>query len=184
MAEHKTITLAEHEVSVGTGLVSAKPILIEPMQQGPAVNLVDDFHGWLLDQASALRERRHFSLDWDNLAEELEAMAATDRRELLRRLTTLFEHLLKLAYQPDELPRRGNGWRRTVVNSRIEIERLLNQSPGLKGQMEEFALDAYAGGRRKAGTAMGFRREQWETILPDISPWSIDKALEADFFPA
>jgi hypothetical protein len=149
---------------------------------GPRVKIDDDFHGWLLDQASALRGRRYFSLDWDNLAEELEAMAAMDRRELLRRLTTLYEHLLKLAYQPDELPRRGNGWRRTVVNSRIEIERLLDQSPGLKGQMQEFALDAYAGGRRKAGAAMGLQRHQWEAIFPDVSPWSIDQALEANFF--
>jgi hypothetical protein len=150
----------------------------------PTIKINDDFHGWLLDQASALRERRYFSLDWDSLAEELEAMAATERREVLRRLTTLFEHLLKLAYQPDELSRRGNGWRRTVVNSRIEIERLLNQSPGLKGQIEDFALDAYAGARRKAGTAIGLRRDQWEVLLPDVNPWSIDQALEPDFFPA
>jgi hypothetical protein len=150
----------------------------------PRVKLDDDFHGWLLDQASALRERRYFSLDWDNLAEELEAMAATDRRELLRRLTTLFEHLLKLAYQPQELERRGNGWRRTIVRSRIEIERLLNLSPGLKGQMRTFALDGYAGACQAAGTAMGLRRAQWEAIFPATSPWSIDQVLEADFFPA
>jgi len=111
-------------------------------------------------------------------------MAATDRRELLRRLTTLFEHLLKLAYQPDELPQRGNGWRGTVVRSRIEVERLLNQSPGLKGQIDEYAVDAYLGGRRAAGATMGFRRNQWETILPEVSPWSIERALEAEFFPS
>jgi Domain of unknown function DUF29 len=106
-------------------------------------------------------------------------MAATDRRELQRRLTTLFEHLLRLAYQPNELPRRGNGWRRTVVNSRIEIERLLGQSPGLKGRLDEFAVDAYNAGRRKAETAMGGQVE-----LPQHSPWSIDQALENSFFPA
>jgi Domain of unknown function DUF29 len=147
------------------------------------VKVTDDFHGWLLDQASALRERRLSSLDWDDLAEELEAMAATDRRELLRRLTTLFEHLLKLAYQPDELEKRGNGWRRTVVNSRIEIDRLLGQSPGLKGQLAQFAIDAYSAGRQKAGVAMGLRRHQWETLLPDENPWPLEESLEPDFFP-
>lgn len=154
------------------------------MKQGLAVNPADDFHGWLLDQASALRERRYFSLDWDNLAEELAAMAIAEQRELLRRLTTLFEHLLKLAYQPNELSRRGNGWRRTVARSRIEVERLLSESPGLKGQLEQFAVDSYADARKVAGAAMGFRRSQWEAILPNNSPWSIDKALETDFFPA
>ncbi|MBV8775078.1 MAG: DUF29 domain-containing protein [Deltaproteobacteria bacterium] len=147
------------------------------------VKITNDFHGWLLDQASALRERQLSLLDWDDLAEELEAMAATERRELLRRLTTLFEHLLKLAYQPNELAKRGNGWRRTVVNSRIEIERLLGQSPGLKGHLPQFAIDAYLAGRQKAGVAMGLRRQQWEALLPGANPWSLERSLEPDFFP-
>jgi hypothetical protein len=153
--------------------------LLDFLTAKPEIKINDDFHGWLLDQASALRERRYLSLDWDNLAEELEAMAARERRELLRRLTTLFEHLLKLAYQPDQLPRRGHGWRRTIVRSRIEIKRLLHDNPGLKGQMEQFAADAYADGRRIAGSAM-----EGQVALPDSIPWSIDKALEADFFPS
>lgn len=111
-------------------------------------------------------------------------MAAMDRRELLRRLTSLFEHLLKLAYHPNELATRGNGRRRTVVSIRIEIERLLGQSPGLKAQLVQFAMDAYSAGRQKAGVAMGLRRQQWETLLPDENPWSLEQSLEPDFFPA
>jgi hypothetical protein len=150
----------------------------------PTVKIEHDFYGWLLYQAEALRGRRSLALDWDNLAEELEAMAAADRRELLRRLTSLFEHLLKLAYQPAELSRRGNGWRRTVVNSRIEIEQLLRFGPGLKGYLDEFAVEAYAGACRKTGAAMGLRRDQWEERFPKDSPWTISQALDADFFPA
>jgi hypothetical protein len=30
----------------------------------PAVNLADDPQGWLVDQAKALRGRRHSKLDW------------------------------------------------------------------------------------------------------------------------
>jgi hypothetical protein len=59
----------------------------------------DDFHGWLLDQAAALRARDYESLDWDHLAEELETMGARERRELNERLKNLLLHLLKFKYQ-------------------------------------------------------------------------------------
>jgi Domain of unknown function DUF29 len=131
MAERKTIILAGREAASGTGLVSAKPVFIEPMQQGPAINRADDFHGWLLDQASALRERRHFSLDWDNLAEELEAMAADQRRQIRTQLTKLLLHLLKLKTQPDEMHLHGS-WRASIREartiSRISLKSLLESS--------------------------------------------------------
>ena len=41
---------------------------LEQLSMEPAVKIEDDLQGWLLDQASALRERRYFSLDCDNLA--------------------------------------------------------------------------------------------------------------------
>ena len=105
-------------------------------QEAPAVRIEDDYHGWLLDQASVLRHHRHSSLDWSNLAEELEAMAAAERRELLRRLTTLLAHLLKFQYQPEV--RRERSRKLTIVRSRTEIKRLLDYSPGLKGQLTEY----------------------------------------------
>jgi hypothetical protein len=46
------------------------------------VRIDEDHHGWLLAQASLLRSGRHDSLDWSNLAEELEAMAAARRRKI------------------------------------------------------------------------------------------------------
>jgi hypothetical protein len=182
-AQRGALTLSG-DLVLDFGSEKTQLILQHTLLAHPPIKIDDDYHGWLLSQASALRNRELDSLDYDNLAEELEAMAATDRRELLRRLTTLFEHLLKLAYQPNELALRGNGWRRTVVNSRIEIHRLLDMSPGLKGQIEQFSVDAYDGARRKAGTAMGLRRDQWELSLPNTSPWPLATVLESDFFPA
>jgi Domain of unknown function DUF29 len=54
-----------------------------------------DFHAWLLDQVGKLRARQLGSLNWDDLAEELEAMARNDRLELRSRLQNLLSHLLK-----------------------------------------------------------------------------------------
>ena len=35
----------------------------------------DDFYGWLIDQAAALKGQRYNSLDWKNLSEEVQAAA-------------------------------------------------------------------------------------------------------------
>jgi hypothetical protein len=41
-----------------------------------------DFALWANDQADALRQRRAAALDWDNLAEEIEALARRDKRAI------------------------------------------------------------------------------------------------------
>ena len=43
------------------------------------VRYADDLHAWSLEQAALLRARRTEGLDWDHLAEELEAMVGRDR---------------------------------------------------------------------------------------------------------
>ena len=64
-----------------------------------------DFHEWLLAQASALRHQRYDLLDPGNLAEELEAIAAAQRREIRKHLKKLLAHLLNFTVQPGELNR-------------------------------------------------------------------------------
>ena len=57
-----------------------------------------DFYAWLLDQADVLRAYRPSFLDWAGVAEELEAMGASEKRELKSRLIMLTAHLLKWRY--------------------------------------------------------------------------------------
>lgn len=106
-------------------------------------------------------------------------MAAAERRELLRRLTTLLGHLLKLRYQPR--PRNERSRILTVVRSRTEIIRLLRDSPGLKGQLEGLVADAYADARRETGIEIGLARRDWEQLFPKQCPWSVDLILDEDF---
>jgi uncharacterized protein DUF29 len=146
-------------------------------EEAPAVRIDDDFHGWLLDQASALRQQRAQALDWSNLAEELEAMARKDRTELRSHLRNLLSHLLKWAYQPG---RRTNSWKATIDASRDRIEDLLEESPSLRAELNKLFSEskAYARAVRDAATDTG-----GQVHFPSQSPWTLDKALEPDFLP-
>ncbi len=146
-------------------------------EESPAVRIDDDFHGWLLDQASALREQRSQALDWSDLAEELEALARKDRTELRSHLQNLLSHLLKWTYQPS---RRTNSWKATIDASRDRIEDLLEESPSLRIELNKLFSEskAYARAVRDAVTDTG-----GQVHFPSPSPWTLNEALEPDFLP-
>src|SRR5712692_6701795 len=50
--------------------------------QAPEALYDRDFVAWAKGQAQALKERRVTVLDWDNLAEEIDALAKRDERSL------------------------------------------------------------------------------------------------------
>ena len=127
----------------------------------------DDLHAWSLEQAALLRARRTEGLDWDHLAEELEAMAGRDERELESRLCVILLHLLKWQVQPDL---RGTSWRKTLRTQRREIRKLLKQSPSLRRQVPGLVLEAYSDAVKDAVD---------ETELP-IGRFPIDCPYAAD----
>jgi hypothetical protein len=63
-----------------------------------------DFYSWTLQQAGLLREGRLSEADIEHIAEELESMGASERRELTNRLAVLVAHLLKWQFQPALCP--------------------------------------------------------------------------------
>ena len=98
-----------------------------------------DFVRWTEAQAAVLRRaaetKSNLPLDWTNLAEEVESLGRSQRRELRSRLATIIEHLLKLEYSPATEPRIV--WIETIGRERREIERLLEDSPSLRGELEQ-----------------------------------------------
>lgn len=106
-----------------------------------------DFYAWLNRQAQVLRSRESESLDWDHLAEEIEAMAAGEKRELTSHLKTLLVHLLKWKW---ESGRRSFSWRNSIENARDELSDLFEQSPSLKGKIGEMLPKAYIRAVREA----------------------------------
>jgi hypothetical protein len=59
-----------------------------------------DFYAWSLEQAALLRAGRAEEADLAAIAEEIESMGKTEKRELVSRLTVLLLHLLKWRFQP------------------------------------------------------------------------------------
>lgn len=94
----------------------------------------EDFFLWSKQQAEALRSAARTAsnqqLDWENLAEEIESLGRSDRRELASRIATIIEHLVKLDQSPASDPRPG--WEQTIRRERAEIARLLADSPSLQ----------------------------------------------------
>ena len=94
-----------------------------------------DILGWSEHQAALLRRRaagellNEADLDWSNIAEEIESLGRSDRRELRSRVATILVHLIKLEASPATNPRAG--WRVTVLEQRAGLRDVLRDSPSL-----------------------------------------------------
>ncbi len=89
-----------------------------------------DLNLWLEATISQLRSHDLEHIDIENLIEELEGLANRDKREVVSRLRTLIEHLLKRCYV--DMPNEFRGWEVTIRTQRFELEQILEQSPSLK----------------------------------------------------
>jgi hypothetical protein len=93
------------------------------MQRQTAPLYEEDFVAWLEDQARHARHCEIDALDLENIAEELEGMARSDRREIRNPLTVLLAHLLKCLVQPSY--KRSSSWLGTIAEQRFQIAELL-----------------------------------------------------------
>ena len=135
-----------------------------------------DFYAWSLEQAALLRAGRIGEADLDAIAEEIESMGKTEKRELVSRLTVLLLHLLKWERQPAG---RGNSWRLSIANARDEIADLLADNPSLKSVLDEVIASAYRYARRKAA----IETDMAEEAFPAQCPWSFAQVMDAGFWP-
>jgi Domain of unknown function DUF29 len=100
----------------------------------------NDTAAWAEQQAAALRavargESNQF-LDWENIAEEIESLGASQRSALASHLMRIIQHLVKLEYSPAVDPRKG--WRCAIRLARLQAQRRIEDSPSLKAEMGRF----------------------------------------------
>jgi hypothetical protein len=96
-----------------------------------------DTAAWSEQQAAALRAAARGGsnqpLDWENLAEEIEDLAKSLRRRLRSQIARIIQHQVKLEHSPAVDAR--NGWRRTIRLARLDIGRILEESPSLRREI-------------------------------------------------
>ena len=136
-----------------------------------------DFVAWLEDQARHARRGELDALDLENIAEELEGMARSDRREIRNRLTVLLIHLLKCLMRPGK---RSASWLGTIAEQRDGIATLLEDSPSLRAYPAEILDRCYPLARRKAAYQMRLS----ERAFPERCPFAIEEALDPRWLPS
>jgi hypothetical protein len=136
-----------------------------------------DFHAWTAEQAALLRAGRLSDADVEHIAQELDNMGASERRELVSRLRVLLLHLLKWQYQPSH---RGALWEASIVNGRDELFDHLQENPSLRPTVPKAMETAY---RRAAVDAVAETGLSKRTFPPSC-PWTFDLITDPAFWPA
>ncbi len=135
-----------------------------------------DFYAWANQQAALLRAGRLAEADIANLAEELESMGRSEKRELVSRLAVLLMHLLKWRLQEKG---RGKSWRLTIEIQRIELERHLADNPSLASKIADALVDAYRTARLQAARETKLDAKEF----PTSCPWTYDEIIDDTFWP-
>ena len=135
-----------------------------------------DFHLWSQTQAALIREGRIAEIDLENVAEEIESLGRSDRREIRSRLEILLVHLLKWEFQR---AKRKNGWKKSISEARRGIKKLVDESPSLQGFPEAVLSEEYKNARQAAAEETGLD----EDSFPADCPYSIADILTRGFFP-
>jgi hypothetical protein len=134
-----------------------------------------DVVAWANEQAALLRSGNLTAIDALNIADEIESVGRSERNELESRMAVLLAHLLKWQFQPE---RRGHSWEATIKLQRIQLAKLLHDSPSLKHafENEKFLRTIWLHATVIAG-------DQTQLDMPRTWIWPLDLVLGDDFWP-
>lgn len=135
-----------------------------------------DFYAWANEQAALLRAGKLAAADIGHIAEEIESMGRSEKRELVNRLAILLLHLLKWHHQP---ALRGNIWRLSVEEQRYRLAEHLDDNPSLKSRLDDAIRSAYRLALIEAEKETGLPRR----TFPEECPYPFDRMMDASFWP-
>lgn len=145
------------------------------------IRIEDDPHAWLVDQVRLLHLRQVDLVDWDEIAEELEAMANTDRSTVISHLRNILANFLKLAYSA--IRRSEKSWKGSVLRARLDLSLMVDNSKSLRNDLPEFVVTAYKQARSLAANEMGLDKYQAQRLFPEECRWSIAEIRDEEFVP-
>jgi hypothetical protein len=135
-----------------------------------------DFYAWANEQAALLRANQLGQADIEHIAEEIESMGRSEKRELVSRLIVLLLHLLKWQYQP---ALRGASWRSSIRVQRISIDSHMQDNPSLKALLPAAIAEAYRVAKIEAEDQTSLP----EATFPTTCPWTFGQMTDEDFWP-
>ena len=103
-------------------------------------------------------------------------MGRSGRYEIRSRLEVLLTHLLNWEFQPSK---RTNSWRLTLLEQRIRIAGVIEESPSLRSYPADALERAYILGLNEAITETSLP----EPSFPPTCPYTIGQVLDPSFLP-
>ncbi|MGC1862392.1 MAG: DUF29 domain-containing protein [Methylocystis sp.] len=143
------------------------------MSQSPLYDR--DFYAWANEQAALLREGKLGDADIEHIAQEIESMGKTEKRELARQLAALILHLLKWRFQPFM---RSATWEVSIKVQRNGLVDHLEDNPSLEPLIGVAIDKAYRHAVLKSMLETGLP----ESVFPKICPWSFHEMMDPDFW--
>lgn len=138
------------------------------------IKIETDYYGWTQQQAHLLRTKQFNQLDWYNLADEIEAMGRSEKRQLESRLEILIMHLLKWQFQPNF---RSRSWQLTIKEQRLRLDKLITENPSLKPSLKTATDKVYP------LATLSAERETGLSNFPETCPYKLSDILATDFLP-
>ncbi len=137
-----------------------------------------DYYLWIETTFNQLDNRDTTNLDWQHLAEEIEALRIEQKRKVESYLKQLLIHLLLCRHWTDEKQNCQRGWQIEISNFRDELE-FSFQSKTLYNYFLSRLDQVYIKARRQAIQKTGLPAE----IFPVQCPFSNENILDHEYFP-
>jgi hypothetical protein len=136
-----------------------------------------DVVAWANEQSALLRAGKFNLLDIEHIADEVEDVGKSEKRELESRLAVLMAHLLKWQFQPAN---RSKSWERTLRVQRKRAIQKLEETPSLTPLLSDPKwIDGAWGDAVTAAI-----KETGLDTFPETCPWSVGNLLDLDFLPS
>ena len=135
-----------------------------------------DFAEWCAQQSALLENPALGTPDWANIREEIDGLAARDRKQLQDGIVRVIDHLLRMDRARTSDP--VGDWQQTIWDQQIRIEVLLDQSPSLHGQIGGIIEHGFPRARESALQSFAEDRQaDIAAAMPDTCPYEIDEIL-------